>query len=60
MTTNPRLCEGCVHWVPMLHSKFLGICGLTKRCTDKLETCDRHEARAENVVTGSKIEEYLS
>ena len=55
-----RTCEKCRQWAQMLGQPFLGICGATNRCTDKVDTCGFFAPReGENVVGREKIEEYL-
>lgn len=55
-----RNCSNCRQWAQMLGQPFLGICGVTKQCTDKVNTCQSFEPKVgENVVRREKIEEFL-
>ena len=60
MTNDTKACSNCQRWAPMLRQEFLGICGVTKQCTDRIDHCERYEPQeAENVVRGDKMEGFL-
>lgn len=53
-------CANCRQWAQFAAQPFLGICAVSKRCTDRTETCSDFVARdGENVVKREKIDGYL-
>lgn len=53
-------CKTCRHWAPMLRDRFLGICAVSKQCTDRVDSCEWHRStEVENVVGRGKIEGFL-